>query len=187
MNRFEDELNLIKSPFIKDFTVFVLGKIDDTVWEKPSSSTGKYHPPQSLGFEGLLRHTKAVCTIAKKLCDVYDLNETECDVVFSACILHDCLKYGLPTGSNTDKNHAEIAAKFIEILSRNKPNTQEESEQISAIVQAVKKHYGKWTTYTTLDFPEDFGKIEQVVHLADVVSAIREISFSHLEESIFLA
>jgi len=181
---FKNELELIKSPILQEFVVKCLESAPDYFWTVPSSSTGKYHPAQSNGNGGLVRHTRAAVYFANKLCDVYLVEAEQKDLVIAATILHDITKYGIPKQKYTTKIHGYEAALFIEeVALQNQPMISQKS--LDTIKYAVKYHFGRWTTlpvgHTTKHFPEDYGYIERIVHLADVVSAQKEVSLGFLE------
>jgi len=87
MQRLQPELNQIVDKQIKAFTEHVLNNAPDYFWLVSSSSSGKYHPEQSQGEGGLVRHTKAAVYFAVKLCEVYGVTGSMKDCVISACIL----------------------------------------------------------------------------------------------------
>jgi len=181
---FEAELGMIKSDSIMNFTIKCLVNAPDYFWEVPSSSTGKYHPAQSNGPGGLVRHTRAVVYFANKLCEVYSICGADRDLALAASILHDITKYGIPKQRYTTKTHGHEAGYFIEDLA-NQGQPIISSDQLRRLVQAVSNHFGKWTVVPSgaapLRFPEAFSDIDMVVHLADVVSAQKEVSLGFLD------
>lgn len=177
-NPFIEELNYIKNEEVKNFTEFVVEKRPSYFDEVPSSSTGKYHSPQSNGYGGLMRHTKAVVYFAVKLCDVYNLAPIDRDVVISACILHDIVKYGIGVKQPfTTKNHDTEGAKYVQILAKTAPPCK----YVEEICKGISAHMGRWKAGATVVFPKDLTEIEQIVHLADVISSCKEVRLGFLE------
>lgn len=175
---FNEELNLIKNQEIRVFTRLVLDRIPAPVWDRPSSSSGKYHPPSSQGHRGLYRHTQAVVVIAVKLTEVYGLTTDDTDIVIAAAILHDGLKYSLIPGKHTTKTHPEDMAKFVSLIAK---KTNFNSEFTSKLVSGISRHMGRWSQDKP-QFPGQFTSIEQIVHLADVIAANQRVSISGLDE-----
>lgn len=181
MQRLQPELNQIVDKKIRDFTEHVLQQAPKYFWTVPSSSSGKYHPEQSNGEGGLVRHTKAVIYFAVKLCDVYSVVGIEKDCIISACILHDIVKYGEEKQSHTTKNHDYEGAMFVKRLGDDFGLDQ---NILSTIAGCVAWHMGKWTDMTgrkkTQAFPDEYTKPQMITHLADVISAQRNVSLCHI-------
>jgi putative nucleotidyltransferase with HDIG domain len=182
MQRLQPEINEIASPEIKLFTQHILEAAPEYFWTVPSSSSGKYHPTQSNGGGGLIRHTKAVVYFAVKLCDVYSITGLEKDYVISACILHDILKYGEVKQAFTTKNHDYEGAMFVR---RKGKEFGLDIGSLDAITGCIAWHMGKWTDMTGRElkksFPGEYNPMQMVTHLADVISAQKNVSLSHIE------
>ena len=68
---FRGELDLISNHKYRECTREILDElVPDYFYDVPASSTGKYHPWYSLGYGGLVRHTKAVVMFAEPSKDV---------------------------------------------------------------------------------------------------------------------
>lgn len=182
------EISLISNVKLREFVFFVLGKLPNSFFEKPASSSGKYHPPQSNMYSGLLNHSRMVVYLAKKLCEPFNLQQKDVDIVIAAAVLHDGLKYGLIEQKHTTQTHAIDMAKFIKILGKSFP---EISDEISVLSDAVLFHMGRWSIehkeMPRKKFPEEYSTVERIVHLADVVSTMPNISFTFINDEIFLA
>ena len=177
-----DELAMIRSTDIREFTEMVLSKVPEYFWRVPSSSTGKYHPPQSNGPGGLVRHTQAVVYFADKLCDVFQVIGKERDATLAGCILHDILKYGDPKEMHTTKTHDFDSAVFVQSLI----DSGDPQPWHNTLLGVIAWHMGRWTVYQKgrkrrKIFPEDYTKPELIGHLADVISARKNVSLSHIE------
>jgi putative nucleotidyltransferase with HDIG domain len=183
MQRLQPELNQIADKQIKAFTEHVLGKAPEYFWQVPSSSSGKYHPEQSNGEGGLIRHTRATVYFAVKLCDVYSVTGTMKDCVISACILHDIVKYGEPKQSHTTKNHDYEGALFV------KKHGEEfglNTDALTTITSCIAWHMGRWTDMSGRNkskvFPGEYSTEQMITHLADVISAQKNVSLCHVSE-----
>jgi hypothetical protein len=139
---FDEELLLINDQRIREFTAQVLCKAPDYFWEVPSSSSGRYHPPDDLGKQGLLRHVKRVVWTAYDLLDGLDILGLDRDVVISAAIIHDCVKNGDPDTGHTVPEHPLLVKPLMEravAISYCEPGV------FGAIETAVRYHYGPWS------------------------------------------
>jgi len=181
MNPLNEELCLIRDRAVREFTEHCLAEAPEYFWTVPSSSSGKYHPEQSNGEGGLVRHTRAVVYFAIKLCDVFSATRLETDCVIAASILHDVLKYGLPKQDHTTKNHDYEGAVWV----REHGIAQGlDKRLLDLITGSIAWHMGRWTDLTGRDverkFPEEYGYIHLVVHLADVIAAQKNVRLSHI-------
>jgi 23S rRNA maturation-related 3'-5' exoribonuclease YhaM len=187
---FGAELDLIKDDGVRQFTEFALNKAPTYFWVVPSSSTGKYHPSQSNGKGGLVRHTRsAVYFAADRLCRAYNVEGLDRDVVISAVLLHDLVKYGQPMQKYTTKDHDKTGADYIYALYKGLAEKGEAEEiskdTVGSICKAVAFHFGRWTTEgRAKQFPQDYTVLETIVHLADMVSAGKEVNLDFLQESL---
>ncbi|BCS54079.1 HD domain-containing protein [Geobacter sp. SVR] len=150
--------------------------------EKPASSTGKYHATWSNMKGGLRAHTLAVAYMTHSLSDAYMLDDREHDAALIAALFHDAVKYGFGCGPHTSKTHeSEGAIFFKRVADRlNYPNALNEQ-----IYTAIAFHQGRWAVCDPSKiFPDDFGKIGQLVHIADMVASRPEVRFNFLETSL---
>lgn len=186
--QFELELDLIKNSQIREMTLKMLEIAPEYFWVKPSSSTGKYHPEQSQGEGGLVRHTKAVVYMADELCRSEAIVEDERDAIISASLLHDICKYGLPDSKHTVSNHDYIGAFFV-----NAQTTKlgiEDTPMMKGILGGIAWHYGIWSKRPAgkdvKQYPDEYSRIERIVHLSDYIASRKELKFGFLEESSFI-
>lgn len=88
----------------------------DYFWERPSSSSGKYHSPDERGKHGNWIHTKRVfaeyCNLSESVLEGEQIDEWERECGKSAALIHDMMKYGWPSEQNehTVNDHDVIAA-----------------------------------------------------------------------------
>jgi len=182
MNPLTEELNQIRDRAVREFTEHCLTEAPEYFWTVPSSSSGKYHPEQSNGEGGLVRHTRAVVYFAVKLCDVFSATRLETDCVIAASILHDILKYGpAPGGEHTTKNHDYGGAMWVR---EHGIACGLDKRLLDLITGSIAWHMGRWTDMSGRDvgwkFPEEYGYIHLAVHLADVIAAQKNVRLVHI-------
>ena len=109
----ESRVELIKNASIKEFVKDVLSSLSEDFWKIPCLGSGKYHPPENQGQEGLIRHLIKCVYIAEDLCRYFGLGDVDRDIVLAGTILHDIKKYG-ERKDRTDPRHGEIGAEFLD-------------------------------------------------------------------------
>lgn len=184
---FAPELSKIASPSIRKFTEHMLHKIPPCFWDKPSSSTGKYHPRQSNGKGGLVRHSRATVLFAETFARAFDMNREDTDCIIASAILHDCVKYGLTCGAYTTKTHDKDGADFIYVNGQSYIAEGKDaaftSETLLSIIRPIAHHMGRWTEHSKKKkFPEEYSPAELIIHLADMASATKGVAIEYLEE-----
>lgn len=176
---FDLELSWIQNDTIREFTQFCLDNAPPYFWENPASSTGKYHSGWSNMHGGLVHHSRAVAYMTKELARSYQLEEIETDAAIAAAILHDVTKYGLPGNQHTTKDHDLCAALYLQHLSKQFPKPV---PMLQEICSTVLHHFGPWTSHVKAKkFPEEYSRMEQLVHVADMVASRKEISFTFID------
>jgi len=157
------EIEKIQDDDIREETIKAIGRYcPEYFWEKPASSSGKYHPNDHCGQHGLWLHTKRAFTSFERLSKSYLeqglINEKLRDCGRSAILLHDMFKYGKPTeaGGHTVKDHDKLAAQFLD----NKTNLP------PAVIGCIESHNGPWCEGKSPETP-----IEQIHHLADMIGS----------------
>lgn len=186
---FTDTLNLIQHPLLKNFTKHALSRAPDYFFSIPASSSGKYHPDYSLGTGGLLRHTKALCYIAKDLHDsnMFELTELEYAEALVALHLHDILKKGDPEKPHTIFKHPILASRFVDMVNDDLPLEESLSDTvINEICEAIESHMGRWNKDTkddTYTLPTPKTRLQRFVHTCDYIGSRRylEVNFNKLK------
>jgi len=166
------EVDNIKSPEIRRFTLEILNAADPQFWIAPCSSSGKYHPPEDQGEGGLVRHTIKAVAVAKQDLRRYDFDDHEKDAAISAVLLHDTCKNGIPWGENTNYSHGVIAARWLGEFNLEHPTAKQ------LIINGVRYHMAPWCEpleeVERSLLPEG---IERVVQNADFFSSRQSMSF----------
>lgn len=154
---FKEELALIENAMLREKIKDILLGVDPAHEYKPASSTGKYHPPLSLGEGGLIRHTKAVVKVIYNLASTRDFNR---DNLVAAAILHDMHKYenGQP---HTLHAHPFLMAKTLM------------ENGLNDIAYLVESHMGRWNTSKncTTVLPIPVSEPEWLLHYADYIAS----------------
>ena len=107
------EVEGIKDDKIKKFVITVLDNANPEFWKAPSSSSGKYHPPEDQGERGLLRHVIKAVSVCKQYARRAVFSESETDISLAAVILHDVCKNGIEWGKNTDYAHGYLTYNWL--------------------------------------------------------------------------
>lgn len=190
----EEELKQIKNPLIQEFVAYTLMKAPAYLTQVPSSSTGKYHPPQSrLEPYGLINHLRSTVSFGVRIGRAYGFENDDMDAIIAACLLHDILKYsdfekGVEVKQKwTTKFHDWDSALFVhKVAQAFKEEKGEEVPMLSAITGGIAYHMGRWTArknpaQKTKVFPDEYTPYEIVVHLADMCSSLPEVHMLNIE------
>jgi hypothetical protein len=131
-------------------------------WEKPTSSTGKYHSPDERGKHGNWLHTKRVfaayANMSESYLEAHKITEWEREAGKAAALIHDMMKYGWPSAGNqhTVNNHDIIAAEVARHI----------GECPNEVYLLIHGHMGSWAKGMT---PEN--ERQWLFHLADKSAA----------------
>lgn len=138
----------------------------DYFWEVSASSSGKYHPRDTVETYGLLIHVKRSFKAYSRIADSYlemgYIDEQDLDYGKAAILLHDLFKRGLESNvsPHTVDDHDEIAYNYL------KSNT----DLPDPVLQCILSHNGGWGEGKD---PEN--DLEHLHHIADMVSSGRNI------------
>jgi len=136
----------------------------DYFWERPSSSSGKYHSVDERGKHGNWIHTKRVfaeyCCISESWVELGAITPEQKEQGKAAALVHDMMKYGWPSEQNdhTVNYHDEVAAEVALHI----------GEMDDDIVRLIATHMGPWG-----EGPNPETRNEILLHTADK-SAARE-------------
>lgn len=171
---FKDEIALISNAEL----AHSVHKFLDTIvpkyfFEVPASSSGNYHPRYSLGYGGLVRHTKAAVRIAEDLLRLEQNIDLPHDTIIAALILHDSFKHGKDAG-HTVSNHPILAAVAMENFA---PTVWAPMEFLEA-AELVRTHMGQWNTDKDGNkiMPKPETAAQKFVHLCDYLASRRYIT-----------
>lgn len=184
---FADEINGIKNEAMREFAKKYVDEFPPYFMINPASSTGKYHAAWSntKGSEGvaggLAKHVKVMCFWVNALADSEMLTSEEKDAAIVATLGHDAIKYGFGGGKYTTKTHeSEGAIFFKRCLTKHKAENLPFAKEIFT---AIAFHQGRWAVSAEPKvFPDDFDKIAQIVHRADMNSSRPGVEYTFLKE-----
>lgn len=177
---FAQELAWIGNKAMRQFATEYVDLFPPYFEYKPASSTGKYHPTWGNGEGGLRRHTRAVMFWVHELADTYELTALEHDALLVAAVAHDAVKYGLPEKKFTDPCHDAVGAMFFSRFAKGK-----DLPHYKDIYLAIAEHMGQWGHYPTRrHFPEDFSRLSQLLHVADMCGSRKGVRLDILEENL---
>lgn len=143
------------------------------IWNKPSSSTLKYHKKtdENGRVPSVSEHTFEMIYSADKIIDMFP-NTVNRDVIFLSIILHDSFKYGINGNTpHTENRHDKIIGDtirdnkklFLKLLNENDVNLLEEITRF---------HSGKWSTDADNEFSFYSHKPEVLfIHTLDMLSS----------------
>lgn len=176
---FSEELNLIKDKTLADnVRLFLDEVVPEYFFQIPASSSGKYHPWYSLGYGGLVRHTKAAVKIAADLLGLEQNLAMDADAIIAALILHDTFKQGREESGHTIGNHPREAAMALTDWAIQSLPVEQHS-MFSKICSLIVSHMGEWNTYHRKDtdppticyLPKPQTEEEKFVHMCDYLAS----------------
>lgn len=161
-DKFMAAVENITTSELRTLANYCLGKLPEHFWTQPSSSSGKYHPEDEHGPEGLALHTLRVMKIAEILIKAAQ-PPIYVDAIRLAAMFHDAARYGLNTTptSHSLKEHPELSAIFLMNFIIPKGLTP----ALEVAYHAILTHMGKWGKYKP-ESPEDW-----IVHYADIIAS----------------
>lgn len=118
------------------------------IWERPTSSTGKYHKKQNGDVPDIAEHVYQMLYAAVKTMRMFNAKpkSVEADKILLAVALHDSLKYGnLGTRKHTDYQHDKLAGDMI-ASNRETFLKLFNEEQFHVLEESVRFHSGQWST-----------------------------------------
>ena len=171
-NTFLPELERIYNQEIREFAKLCVCAAPDYFFiDCPASSSGKYHPIDELGPDGIIIHTKKVFTV------VYELSralacENHRDELLAAALIHDLRKQGRESATgHTARNHPALAAELVD---EEQAATQILSDESYKVIKtSVGYHYGPWSTN---EWKKPLGKYtpeELCLYLSDYIASKR--------------
>jgi len=174
---FEDKINTILKENMTEVGFLLWSTINEklpNIWDKPTSSTKKYHKRKDGSVPCVGEHTYEMINAAVKVMSMFDISKqtSDCDTLLFAISLHDMLKYGKDGNRlHTTNDHDQLAGNFVKsnreiflrILNENQTDKLEDS---------VRYHSGRWSTdanIKTFDF-SDRHPLAMFVHTLDMMS-----------------
>lgn len=152
-----------------------INRLVPNIWDKLSSSTGKYHQKKNGSIPTQAEHVYHMLYSSVKLFRMFDIQSktTDADKILFAVVLHDSLKYGeLGTRKHTEGKHDKMAADMV---SQNKETFLKilTEGQFCLMEEMIRFHSGRWST----DIPKnknfsfkDRNPETMFVHILDMMS-----------------
>jgi len=145
------------------------------IWERPTSSTGKYHKKADGTIPDQAEHTYQMLYAASKVSRMFNIapKTPKMDMLMLAIALHDSLKYGKDgKRQHTDYKHDQAAGNLIK---DNKETFQKllTESQVGILEDAVRFHSGQWSTDVKSKKKFNFNDrdpIAMFVHTLDMLS-----------------
>lgn len=144
-------------------------------WDKPTSSTGKYHKKMNGEIANQDEHVYELLYAASKIMRLFGIskNTSDADKILMAIALHDTMKYGqFGSRKHTDKMHDKLGADMV---SSNRESFLKllTEEQFQVMEEAMRFHSGQWSTDIPKDKPftfKDYNPETLFVHILDMMS-----------------
>jgi hypothetical protein len=175
---FSLELERIYDKKVREFTKLCIIHAPDYFFEDcPSSSSGKFHPLDELGSDGVLIHTKKVYTMAYELVKGLACEHNR-DLVLAATIIHDLRKQGHEKSGHTDmRHHCAYAAELVdEVQSATQLLTE---EQHNIIRCCVGYHLGPWSNEPWKKPMSEYTPEELTVYISDFTVSKRFVQIDY--------
>ena len=173
-----DLVDRIPHPAFRKLTERALEEAPAAFWTAPASTSGKYHPAESLGRGGLVRHTRKVFRLTQDLLNMrgIEFEDTRHSIALSAALLHDTWKVMKETEHSVFEHPVLAALAVNQLLKEFEPEIS--SREGMQLCQAIRSHMGRWTTSkrSSYTLPEPLSTIDFIVHTADYLASRKHIT-----------
>jgi hypothetical protein len=146
-------------------------------FDRPSSSSGKYHQNSTGHVDSLEEHTLELMLFVDKLARIFGDSKQEqfYDPMLLAAALHDVQKYGERNQApHTTKEHGRITADAIRQCGTEYGLTPEEVDLLAGLILY---HDGRWNSTNPGYKPIVFTQLQMFLHIADMASSRRILKF----------
>ena len=168
-----------------DLLMKIEGRMPD-IWNKPSSSTGKYHKKADGSVPTIAHHTYEMLYAGTKIIRMFGgkVVSIQNDVYVMAIILHDIQKYG-PKGNmpHTNNYHDRSMADLLE-KNRKVLETHFTPVQADLVIAGVRYHSGRWSKSVPNmhDFRfEQYPSVVMFLHMLDMMSTADVLQFPNVD------
>ena len=177
-------LSTIVNEDIREFARVLVDGLPGYIWEVGASSTGKYHPADSLGVGGLMRHQIAVVRFLNYLFELEQYNtkftSREMDLMRVAGLVHD----GRKSGEQQDYERSKFT-KFDHPLQmanviRGYNGQYLNHDDLEFMAHCIESHMGQWSTdrKSSVVLPKPMDEYQQFVHLADYLASRKDLTMA---------
>jgi hypothetical protein len=118
------------------------------IWDKPSSSSGKYHAKKDGRVHSIAEHTYEMLNAGVKIIRLFDIQvkTSRCDGVLFSIALHDILKYGEHgERKHTTGKHDKLAGDLIKTNFKTFQRFMDDND-IVIMEESARFHSGRWST-----------------------------------------
>lgn len=183
---FDKQLLLIKDEKLRRYIASYLDSLQIKFeMERPTSSTGKYHPSWQNEYAGNGIHTKNVVKILQVMERAYP--NLDWDSTYAAAILHDFSKYSEALSRYTTNTHAIVESKrFQEYCKVFKTLPKSYKKKLKLIADLIFWHDGRFSSafadkekiknnYTKGLLKKMKHTENYILHTADMISSSRDL------------
>jgi len=168
-----------------DLLILIESKMPD-IWDKPTSSTGKYHKKADGSIPSVAHHTYEMLYAGTKIIRMFGgkMVSKQNDAIVMSIILHDIQKYGKkgtqPHTSRThDKDMADLLEKNRKTLMKHFSDSETET-----MIAGVRYHSGRWSKDVAyingFDFVDHHPTV-MFIHMLDMMSTADVLQFPHVD------
>lgn len=168
-----------------DLLMKIEGRLPD-IWDRPSSSTGKYHKKADGSVPTIAHHTYEMLYAACKIIRMFGgkLKSTTNDAYVMSIVLHDIQKYGKKgtqphTSQYHDRDMADLLQRNIKVLRK-----YFSEEEAMIVIDGVRYHSGRWSksvpSIKDFDFA-DYHPVVMFTHMLDMLSTADCLQFPHVD------
>jgi len=172
---FQPEISKIFDSELREATTVLLMDGHDDFAKWPSSSSGKYHPPDEIGPMGMVIHAKRCAAVAGDIARMYELDRLGEDILVSASLVHDLYKQGRDgKEGHTTKDHMLIICEIInETFDDAGIDTTDRFK--SNLANACLFHEGVWTPPEARELDDGPTVYATAMHTIDMMVSRRSI------------
>lgn len=181
-NIFKKEIEKITNNGFREDVINLIEMCPDYISHVPASVSGKYHPSDSLRWDGMLRHIRRCLIFKEEFVEMYNLNNQESDILTAGCIIHDIYKQGEEESGKMDKRHPILI--FDKIVKN--MDVFKNKDMMLVLAYVCLFHMGRWTpkeamkNYLVLPDIGPFSNgvvsdLTKTMHIIDAFSASRKI------------
>lgn len=154
-----------------------LKNIIPDAWNKPTSSSGKYHRDENGNVQTTEEHTCEMINACVNLFEIFNVKpkSKDADLLLLGVTLHDSAKYGKDpiNKRHTCRNHDRIIGDLI-ALGRTTFLKHFDSTQVYILEEMCRFHSGRFSTDADKDFSwERYNRYTLFLHFLDMCSSKR--------------
>jgi len=148
---YKEKMNklLEKNMTEKGFKLWLgINTLTTDIWNRPSSSSGKYHTKSDGRVHDIAEHTYEMLYAGVKIIRMFDikLKTNRCDGVLFSIALHDILKYGEHGElKHTTGKHDQLVGDLIKGNFKTFQKSMDNND-IVIMEEAARFHSGRWST-----------------------------------------